>query len=170
MTRGLRDNEYQELLKLQRQIEVLNKLVREPTPTARVNRTSDRTITAGELFVATWPVADYNTDEMWVLGAPTRLTARRAGQYAIWANLYLNISGSGDPAWLIGFNINGVSSSATSRSWWNNMTPYTERHLNEGDYVEVEIKDFRNVGGEMTSLSAFGMSMIGPEIPPPVLS
>lgn len=158
MTRELRTDEFQELDKLTRRIELLEKLVREARPTVRVHRTGPYTSAPLAAFIPTWHEADYDTDEMWVFSSPTRLTVRTAGHFRVWCNLALTGS-----IFVVEVLRNGVS---VYPGTVDNFSATVEDEFAVGEYVEILITDLGNNVGSLGINSTFGMSFVGPALPP----
>lgn len=118
-------------------------------PAARVTRGTAQTIGNGGFAAMSWSSANYDDDEMWSAGAPTRLTAPRDGRYNIGGAVTWSSNASGTRA--VQLRVNGsvvlcaIDTPAISGAM--SMAIFDQYELSAGDYVELYV--YQSSGGNL---------------------
>ncbi|MGI8425553.1 MAG: hypothetical protein ACR2M4_02950 [Actinomycetota bacterium] len=108
-------------------------------PRARVRRTTNQSIPNNASTVLSFDTADYVSDNIWLVGSPTRLVAPVTGIYSVkgGAQFAVNLTGA-----RLLFITKGVTTIATNHSvgnasWYVGGTVESEINLTAGEYVEL---------------------------------
>jgi hypothetical protein len=128
----------------------------EQFPAARVNRTTDQSITNSVNDLVTWDVAAFDIQGLFNPGQASRLTAERDGLYEVTFNAYFDSAAAGRRDAFIKRNAGGscvtTSNLLAMDSTATGSTPLsvdvsTLIDLNDGDYVEFCV--FQNSGADL---------------------
>lgn len=126
-------------------------------PTVSLRRDASFNLTNAANTTISWDIEEWDTDNMWVIGSPTRITINTPGIYVVTANALitsnatglreLNFLVNGAVVGAVNANnaVNGTNHGATlSRTW----------KLGIGDFLETRI--FQNSGGTLTIVASGG--------------
>lgn len=113
-------------------------------PRVKLRNSADISIPAGTaLTTLTWDIEDYDTNGMHDAASPSRITIIRTGLYGITTAGYWG-NGSGGTLLQRVFLNNGTllaQSEHSGAATFSTTLSQTERKLNTGDYVEVQVRN-----------------------------
>lgn len=131
-------------------------------PSARVCTTDDIAIAGSADTAITFATEIFDTDEIWDVGAPTRLTCKTTGIYLITANAKFAVQ----QVWYIKHNGSTVIAQHNSSATGAPITLTTVYALTANDYVELFIHNSagtsQNVEAESNYSPVFSMVYLGP--------
>jgi len=125
----------------------------EMTPSARVYRDTTQAIPNGIWTPISFNQERWDTDNIWVLTSPTRLTCRTAGLYHITGHVGFAANNNG---WRqIEVVLNALTSwgpqgGPPKTTYWTILTTTTQLYLQIGDYIELQV--FQDSGGALNAL------------------
>lgn len=114
---------------------------------ASVYRSTNQTITTATATAISFDTVVDDTDTMWVIGSPTRLTINTAGRYIIFGNIEFEANGTGDRKVIIRLNGSTIIASlhidATAPTHTEDIPIETMWTFAVGDYIELVVTHTR---------------------------
>ena len=119
-------------------------------PATRIRRTTNQSIAASTETIISFDAERYDTDNMWVVGTPTRITMNTAGLYDIKATVAFSAGGGSWTSYMF-FRVNGTTRIAQTQTLapdtlGTTLTLATTWKFAATDYVEVGV--WQNSGTE----------------------